>query len=117
MNKLTMIAPLVLITATPAWATGGLVCSTAGTHPINVALVISHIAVPSAVSARLAQDGRDVPVRIAQSWFESGEIRVDLVDPQALRHELRLKARWTGRFYDGSIWRTGKRRWVRCRES
>ncbi len=117
MNKFIIAAPLMLLIATPAYATGGLVCRTAGTHPIEVALVISHTVVSSAVSARLTEHGRDTPVRIAQSWFEPSEIRLDLVDPQAQRHELRLRAQRNGRFYDGSIWRNAKRRWVRCRES
>ncbi len=117
MNKFITAAPLMLLIATPAYATGGLVCRTAGTHPIEVALVISHTVVPSAVSARFTEYGRDTPVRVAQSWFEPREIRLDLVDPQAQRHELRLRAQRNGRFYDGSIWRNAKRRWVRCRES
>jgi hypothetical protein len=92
MNKFIIAAPLMLLIATPAYATGGLVCRTAGTHRIEVALVISHTVVSSAVSARLTENGRDTPVRIAQSWFEPSEIRLDLVDPQAQRHELRLRA-------------------------
>ena len=33
-----------------------------------------------------------------------------------MRRELILKTRRNGAFYDGSLWRGGKRRWVRCRE-
>ena len=107
---------LMLIAAAPAHATGGLVCQTAGTRPIEAALVIGHAAVQSIVSARLADNGRAIPVTVAQSWLEPKEIRLDLVDPNAVRHELRLRATWNGRAYDGSIWRNGKRRWIRCRE-
>jgi hypothetical protein len=115
----TFIAPAVLLlaVAAPAHATGGLICSTAGTRSVEAALVISHTAVPAIVSARLTEAGRNIPVRVAQAWLETGEIRIDLVDPNAVRHELRLRAKWNGRTFDGSIWRNAKRSWIRCRES
>jgi len=100
-----------------AHASGGLVCRTAGARPIDLRLVISHTMVAVVVSARLTDNGRDVPVALAQSWLEPNDIRVDLVDRNAGRHELRLYARKNGRAYDGSLWRGGKRRWVRCREA
>ncbi len=100
----------------PGHASGGLLCRTAGAQPIDLRLVISHTAVPAVVSARLIDNRRDVPVALAQSWIEPDEVRVDLVDRNAQRHELRLRARKNGRAYDGSVWRGGKRRWVRCRE-
>jgi hypothetical protein len=81
-------------------------------------VVISHTVVPAVVSARLTDRGRDVPVVTAQSWFDEREVRVDLVDRNAMRHEARLRASWrpSTRSYDGSLWRDGQRRWVRCRE-
>ena len=102
--------------AAPAHATGGLLCRTAGARPIDLRLVISHTAVSTVVSARLIDAGREIPIALAQSWLEPGEIRVDLVDRNAQRHELRLRARKNGRVYDGSLWRGGRRHWVRCRE-
>jgi hypothetical protein len=112
---LSALAALAI--ATPAHATGGLVCRTAGTRPIEAALVISHTVVSSVVSARLSDNGRDVPVTVAQAWLEPGEVRVDLTDPNGQRHELRLRAKRNGRSYDGSVWRNARRHWVRCRES
>lgn len=119
MNKLLLTgsAALAAAAATPANATGGLLCRTAGARPIEVALVVSHTAVAAVVSARLTDNGRNVPVSLAQSWLEPNEVRVDLTDRNAMRHELRLRARINGRAYDGSLWRNGQRRWVRCRES
>jgi hypothetical protein len=111
-----IIAPLVLLGA-PVQASGGLMCRTAGTRPIEVRLVVSHTGVSAIVSARLIDQARDVPVALAQGWIELAEIRVDLTDRNAVRHELRLRAQRNGAFYDGSLWRLGKRRWVRCRES
>lgn len=111
-------ATLGLVVATPVNATGGLICNTAGARPISVALVVSHTAVPAVVSARLTDNGREVPVMTAQSWLDRSEVRVDLTDRNAMRHEVRLRASWrpASRSYDGALWRGGQRRWVRCRE-
>ena len=117
MNKVVLAIPLALLAATPGHATGGLMCSTAGANPIQVSIVIGHTAVSSVVSARLAEGGRVIPVRVAQSWIAPAELRLDLTDPNALRHELRVRARAIGDSYDGSLWRHGKRHWVRCREA
>ena len=116
MKRLVLAAICSALTATPAFATGGMICRTAGAQPVEIALVISHTAVPSIVSARLTDNGRDIPVSVAQSWLEAKEVRLDLTDKQALRHEARLNVQANGRSYDGSLWRSGKRRWVRCRE-
>jgi len=55
-------------------------------------------------------------VKVAQSWLEPNEVRIDLINGNATRHELRLRAKLNGSSYDGSLWRNGVRRWVRCRE-
>jgi hypothetical protein len=115
MKKLLLVFPFVLATATPAAATQGLTCRTAGGPPIELSLVLG--APPSILSPHLRVAGRQVPVVIGQSWIEQTEIRVDLYDPQRLRLELRLKVRRNGWAYDGSAWHGGQRRWVRCRES
>jgi hypothetical protein len=116
MKCFLLAAPFVLAFAAPAHATGGLVCETAGANPIEVSLVISHTVVSSVVSARLTEAGKEVPVIVAQAWLDPDEVRLDLTDGNALRHELRLRARRSGDRYDGSLWHHGKRRWVRCRE-
>ncbi len=117
MSKLIFGGLLAIFAASPAFASGGLLCRTGGARPVEVRLVVSHTAVSAVVSARLIDGGRDIPVELAQSWLEPNEVRVDLVDRNAQRHELRLRAKRNGPYYDGSLWRSGKRRWVRCRES
>lgn len=117
MSKANIGLPLLGLIATPANGTGGLICQTAGTPPIEVSLVISHTVVSSIVSARLRDGQADIPVRVAQAWLAPNEVRLDLVDPNAVQHELRLGAKRNGQTFDGSLWRTGKRRWVRCREN
>jgi hypothetical protein len=116
-SRLAAGLALACLAASPAWATGGLACRTAGPRPIDVELVLSHTVVSSVVSARLRDSGREIAVAVAQAWLDPAELRLDLVDPNAMRHELRIRARKAGRGYDGSLWRGGIRRWVRCREA
>ena len=117
MNKSLLLLPTLLAIAVPAQATGGLTCRTAGSRPLEVSLVIGHTAVSSMVSANLRDNGHRVPVSVAQSWLEPSELRLDLSDPNAMRREARLLAKKNGRFYDGTISRGGRTRWVRCGES
>lgn len=117
MNKTLFNLPLLIAIAAPAHATGGLLCRTAGSRPVELSLVTSHTVVESVVSAALRDNGRSVPASVAQSRLDLQELRIDLVDPNAVRHEARLRAKKNGGFYDGSIWRGGRRQWVRCRES
>ena len=116
MKRLLLAALPALIAATPAGATGSLICNTAGAKPIEVQLVFGHTVVSSVFQARLDDRGRAIPVTVAQAWAEPNDIRVDLVDPNAERHELRLRVKRRGDRYEGSIWRHGKRRWIRCEE-
>jgi hypothetical protein len=117
MNRHFVALSLALALSAPAQASGGLVCRTAGERPIQVSLVIGHTAVSSVVSARLNENGRDLPVTVAQAWLDPNELRLDLTDRNAVRHELRLRTKAMGRSYEGSLWRHGKRHWVRCREA
>ena len=115
--SLATIATVATIApASPARATGGLICQTAEPRPVSVSMVIGLTAVSHVVQARLSDNGVNVPVTVAQSWLDRNEFRLDLTDPNAERHELRLRARAKGDGYDGSLWRNGKPRWVRCRE-
>lgn len=117
MWRILVAIALVALVSAPAHSTGGLVCRTAGVRPSEVSLVIGHTVVSSVVSARLRDGGVDVPVRVGQSWMDSRELRLDLVDPNALRHEARLRVKRKDVTFDGTLWRGGKRRWVRCREN
>ena len=116
MKKLLVAVSLALAFATPANATGGLVCRTAGADPIEVGMGFAHAPGGQLIAARLLDNGREVPTRSAQWWLDNEEVRLLLTDPDSLRRELILRARRNGDVYDGSLWRSGKRRWVRCRE-
>ena len=100
--------------ASPAHATGGLICRSAAGE---VSLTVSHTVAPAIVAARLSLNGRLVPTAIAQSWIDRSEIRVDLTDPNATRIEARIRAKRNGDVYEGALARRGMTpRWVRCRE-
>ena len=117
MKKCFTVLPLLFAAASPAHATGGMTCATAGSNGVHVSLVIGHTAGSPLVSARMDEGGRVVQVRAAQWWLDASELRLLLVDPEAARPELTIKARKNGRYYDGSLIRFGRSRWVRCRES
>ena len=117
MKKALLLAPLaVLLFPAAAQATGGLVCRTAGAAPIEVSVGFGHVPGSPLIATRLVDNGRQVPVTAPQWWLDRTEVRLLLASPHALRQELLLRARRNGHVFDGSVWRGGKRRWVRCRE-
>jgi hypothetical protein len=118
MNRFFVVLPLALAgIATPAQATGGFVCRTAGSDPVEVAVGFGHVPGSPLIVTRLLDRGGEVPVAEAQWWLDNSELRVLLISPDALRQEVLVRATRNGHVYDGSLWRGGKRRWVRCRES
>ena len=119
MKKSLLLLPILVAVAAPAHATGGMVCQTAGANPIEVSVGFGHAPGSPLISSatRLLDSGRNVPVTAPQWWLDSSELRLLLADPNALRREVIIKARRNGHVYDGSLWRHGKRRWVRCREA
>jgi len=116
MNKLLIVSLVAAISATPALATGGMVCRTAGPRPIQVSVGFGHVPGAPINLTRLTDNGRNVPVKAPQWWLDDQELRLVLADPDARRREAIIKTTRKGRYYDGSLWRAGKRRWVRCRE-
>ena len=108
--------------ATPALATGGFECRATDRSGLAVAGVLGHGIASPLVSARLVEGGRtlsttgDRPaLSIAQSWIDSREIRLDLVDPNATRFEARLRARIMLRNQGtGTLVRKGRTHPVRC---
>ena len=117
MRKAILLLPLMLAFAAPAKATGGLVCKTAGSDPITVSVGFGHVPGSPLIAATLVDNGRSVPVQQAQWWLDDREMRLLLISPQAQREEVRIRATRNGDTYDGSIWRNGLQRWVRCREA
>jgi hypothetical protein len=117
MKKAILCAAAIAGFAAPALATGGLVCRTAGPRHIEVSVGFGHVPGSPLVLTQLVDNGRQVPVRQAQWWLDSSEIRLLLIAPDGRREELVLRAKRNGRVYEGSIWRAAKRAWVRCRDN
>ena len=117
MKKFLLMAPMLALAA-PAQATGGFVCRTAGPQMVEVSVGFGHApgAPLIATATRLLDNGRVVPVIAPQWWLDDSELRILLVDPGAMRREAIIKTRRKGQAYDGSLWRNGRRSWVRCRE-
>jgi hypothetical protein len=116
MRRILLALLLVIAAPSPAHATGGLVCRTAAPSRIVVSLGFPHGFGAPLFLTRLRDNGRDVPVSAPQWWLDNSEVRLLLFKPNEHRQELLLKAKRRGHAYDGSLWRNGKRRWVRCRE-
>lgn len=116
MRPTLLLIAVAAFAAAPAHATGGLVCRTAGVHPIEVSVGFGHVPGSPLLLVRLVDAGSNVAVTGAQWWLDDSEVRLLLIDPGARQQQLLLKATRRGLVYDGSIWRSGKRRWVRCRE-
>jgi hypothetical protein len=110
------LAAAATLGSSPALASGGMFCSTAGPRPVQVSMTIGHVFGSPLVDPRLTDNGRRVPVAKAQWWLDRKEVRLLLTDPNATREELVLRATRKGQAYDGTLWRGGQRRWVRCRE-
>lgn len=115
MRKIIVFAAVNLAVG-PAYATGGLVCRTAGQRPVEVSVGFGHVPGSPLILTRLLDNGRNVPVKSAQWWLDNREMRLLLIDPRARREQLVLKVKRNGFVYDGQLWRSGQRRWVRCRE-
>lgn len=116
MKHLVLPALMLAAVAAPAQATGGLVCRTAGSRPVEVAVGFGHVPGSPLILTRLVDAGREVPAKSAQWWLDQSEVRLLLIAPDAQRQELVMRARRNGHVYDGNLWRNGQRRWVRCRE-
>ncbi len=116
MKKLLFALALALVSATPAQGTGGLVCRTAGSRPIEVSVGFGHVPGAPLILTRLTDNGRAIPVQAPQWWLDNREVRLVLTDANAMRQELMIRATRNGHTYDGRLWRGGQQRWVRCRE-
>lgn len=120
----TMSAPFLLAAgflaalaaASPAHATGGMICKTANGSKVEISVGFGHVAGAPLIVTRLRVAGQVIPVIAPQWWLDDREMRLMLTDPEALNRLLTLHARRDGDHYDGHIEWRGARHWVRCRE-
>lgn len=111
----------LLLAATPALATGGFECRTTDGSDIALNGVTGHGIVTPLVGARLhvgdtllTSQSDDATIAVAQSWIDGERLWLDLVDPQALRFEARLRATVKGHAATGTLVRDGRTHPVRC---
>lgn len=119
MRKCFLLAAVCAATLPQAaHATGGLSCRTADPEPVEITLGFGHSPSAGLFLHRLRDDGEEIAVELSQWWMNGTEVRLALLSSDAMREEAVMSADWNEatRSYDGSIWRSGKRRWIRCRE-
>ncbi len=110
------LLPLLAL-AVPAHATGGMSCRTAGDERIEIDLGMGRTIGGSIFQVSMRVDGREVPVRVAQSWLHDGQFLLMLSDPGGNRIEAVMATSVNGDTFDGSIRRGNRRHWIRCYES
>ena len=125
MRLASCIAALSLAAASPALATGTILCRSTvspGDGP-SLALVVGHGEAIGVVQARVAGLGRPfvtgegpgAPV-ISQSWLDRDTLRLDIADSNAERRILRLDTRRRGSDYFGILYHDGRTWRMRCGE-
>src|SRR5688572_29672389 len=118
-------ASVAFFLSTPAFATGGYSCRPVSGAGPSLSVVTGHGVAPIAVAAtirdgrrQLSSAGPNPALAIAQSWIDDQDLRLDLVDRNAMRYEARLKARFVakagGRQALGTLARNGRIQRVRC---
>lgn len=123
------LAVVLLLGATPAFATGGMLCRPVSGEGPALSLVIGHGVPGAIVGASLIEPGatrstmgENAPLLLAQAWMDDELLLVDLADPQALCRIARLRARFhtAGRgpvTATGTLAVAGRAIRVRCVES
>ena len=109
--------------ASPALATGTIVCTAAQWPGLDLALVVSE-GVGGVTQATISNGGEEIttgvgqeaPV-IAQAWIDERELKVDIVDANVEARIARLNTRRHGGAYSGTLIYRGRTVQVRCEEA
>ncbi len=117
MKKYLLSLPLLFSAAAPAFATAGMSCGTGGPNPIDVELIMGRTVGAPLISVLLTDGGVEVATERAQWWLDGSELRLLLIDPNAEREELEIRAKRRGDYYIGTVKRGTRSRRVRCEES
>ena len=118
----TILATLAfgLLAASPAHATGGFLCKTAGDTPVELGIGFGHVPGGPLIGHQLKRDGRTVDTRAAQWWLDDAEMRIVLTDADGMERvaEMRTERQAnSGATFDGYVIVDNKRHWIRCYES
>jgi hypothetical protein len=121
MRPAPYFALALLFLAAPALATGGFDCRATDGSNIGISGSLGRVVGNPLLGASLQLGERtlstagDRPeIAVGRSWIDEREIRVDLIDPQALRFEAQLRARMTRSGATGTLVREGRTYRVRC---
>ena len=122
MKTRVLIGLPLLLAATPAFATGGFECRAVDRSGIVMNGTVGHTIGSPLVAARLRVGGQTLAtngvrpeIAVGRSWIDAREIRVDLVDANAMRFEAQLRARIMTRIgATGTLVRNGVTHPVRC---
>ncbi|WP_114954449.1 hypothetical protein [Sphingosinicella terrae] len=122
MKSCLFLALPLLLVASPALATGGFDCRATDGSGIMLSGTIGRVITSPLVAAHLRLGDRtlattdaDPEIRIGRSWIDERELRVDLVDADAMRFEAQLRTRIGGRGRGaGTLVRNGVTHPVRC---
>ena len=126
MRLASCIAAILCAAASPAFATGAMLCrpSADAADGPALALVVGRGDATAILQARLTHgndgyvtgaDGAS-PV-VSQAWIDEDLLKVDIVDANAETCIARLDARRTGDAYAGTLTLHGRNWHVRCEES
>lgn len=125
MRFAALLAALSIAGASPAFATGTILCRST-LSPADgpaLALVVGHGEAVGIVQARVSGlgpsfttgSGAGAPA-IGQSWLDRDTLRLDIVDANAERRILRLDTRRRGSGYFGLLYHEGRSWRMRCGE-
>ena len=103
--------------ATPAAATGGLLCTTAAKPEIKVSIGFGHVPGAPIVAKHLWVDGEKIPVQAPQWWLDDEEMRLEFTDAEMMNTLLVMRTKRNGWTYDGQVTWAGKIHWIRCKEN
>ena len=120
LTRLALVAATLGLFSSPANATGGFLCKTAGAEKIELSVGIGHVPGGPLIGHQLKRGERKLDTQAEQWWFNDAEMRILLTDAKtldrvAIMETRRQKNRWET--FDGTITIGGQRHWIRCYES
>ena len=117
MRYLILATAAAILASAPAHATGGVSCKTASDPQIAIDVGFGHTAGAALFSRRLHVGDEEIAVDAPQWWLDDTELRLVLVDNQAMERLAVVHATRNGATYDGSVRYNGQQHWIRCYES
>ena len=119
--RFAIAAALLASLSTPAFATGGFVCSPEGGEEPAISLVVGHGIPGGVVAANVREGGRWLSTSepkdglvLDQWWIDEERTWIDLLHPQTGLSEARLRVRNQGFGGTGTFVRKGRTYKVRC---